>query len=270
VIEERTFRDHPERIPDLAAELVAVQPDVLLAGAGDTAKALAHATDSIPIVFAGVDDPVTTGLIRSYARPGGNVTGTTRSSEGALGPKLLDLLRQIVQGLTRVAVVFELRQPAYLSDWQAIEAAAPLIGIEAQRVDIASAGDLAGALEAALASHPQALIVDVGGGTIIPATNQPALSAVHGFALQHGLPTASRDTTVKSVGGLLYYAPNLASLFRRAASHHVDSVLRGAKPADLPVEGPTVFELIVNRTTAKTLGLIIPPDFSAQVTEWVD
>jgi putative ABC transport system substrate-binding protein len=267
VFEERTYRDHPERIPDLAAELVALQPDVLTAGATDVALALKRATHSIPIVFAALADAVANGLIASYARPGGNVTGTSRDG---IGPKLLDLLRQLVPGLERVAVMYELREPSFVNDWRAIQTAAQTIGVEALGValDIASAEDLEDTLEAGLSSRPQALIVSVNSGTIIPGTNQPALPAVTSFAMQQGLPTASR-VVPKPIGGLLYYGPDVPALYRRAGSFHVDRVLRGAKPADLPVEGPTVFELVVNRTTATALGITIPPDVAAQVTEWV-
>ena len=136
---------------------------------------------------------------------------------------------------------------------------------------IASADDLESALEAALLiGHPQALIVDVGAGTIIPATNQPVLTAVTTFAIQHGLPAASRDASTRPVGGLLFYGPLVVPLYRRAASYHVDRILRGAKPADLPVEGPTTFELVINQTTARALGIAIPTGLAAQVTEWID
>jgi putative ABC transport system substrate-binding protein len=267
-IEERTYREHPERVPDLAAELVALRPDVLLAGATDTAQALARATASIPIVFAGLVDPVAAGLVSSYARPGGNATGTSRTGAGSLGPKLLDLLRQLLPGLARVAVVFELR--AFEPDWVATEAAARAIGLEAQPVPVTStaANDLQATLETSLAARPQAIIAYIGGGVIIPATSEPALSAITRFARQHGLPTIT--TNQPANGALLFYGAQLAPLFRRAGGYHVDRILRGAKPADLPVEGPTTFDLVVNRTTANALGLAIPPEFAAQVTDWID
>src|SRR5262249_52270651 len=150
VFDERTYGVEPERIPDIAVELVASRPDVLLAGAADTTEALMRATESIPIVFAGLIDPVGSGLIASYARPGGNVTGTTRTSAGSLGPKQLDLLRQLVPGLARVAVVVELRDPSYENDWQAVQRAADSAGIQAQRVGVAIAS--VDALENALAT----------------------------------------------------------------------------------------------------------------------
>jgi putative ABC transport system substrate-binding protein len=268
VIEERTFGgDHFERIPDLAAELVALKPDVLLAGATIVAQAFVRATDSIPIVVAGVSDPVGSGLIASYARPGANVTGTSRTGATA---KLLDLLRQLVPGLARVVAVFESDNAGFVYDVHAIQAAAQSIGIDAQTaVGFTSADDLEGALEAVLAGHPQALIMEVGSGRIIQRTNELALPAITRFALQHGLPAASEYRVATTVGGLLTYGPDEVSYYRRAANYHVDRILRGSKPADLPFEGPTVFELTVNRQTARALGIATPPEFAAQVTEWV-
>jgi ABC transporter substrate binding protein len=134
---------------------------------------------------------VGTGLITSYAQPGGNVTGTSRSTiSGSVGPKLLDLLRQVIPGLSRVAVVYEMWSPSGVLDWHAIQAAAQSSSIDVQAVGIAEANDLERALETALAGTPQALITAVAGGTIVPATNQPAVTTITGFALQHALPTA--------------------------------------------------------------------------------
>jgi putative ABC transport system substrate-binding protein len=176
VIEFRTYGDHLENIPDMAAELVALKPDVLLAGSTDVAQAFMRATNSIPIVFAGANDPVSSGIAASYARPGGNVTGTARTA-GSLGPKHLDLLRQVVPGLARVAVVFEFWNAGEVNDWHAVQAVAESIGIDAQAVGTASADDLERVLEASLAGYPLALITAVTTGTIIPATNQPAVAA---------------------------------------------------------------------------------------------
>jgi putative ABC transport system substrate-binding protein len=271
VIEERTHGgDHPERLPDVAAELVALKPEVLLAGSSDQAEALKRATDSIPIVYANATDPVAQGLIASYAHPGGNVTGTMRNSlDGPLGPKMLDLLRQLVPGLTRVVVLVELQQSGQVVDAQAILAAARSVGVDAQAVGIDSPDDVDRALEAAMATHPQALISRVSGGLINVRTNRSALASIMSFALQHAVPTASAINR-PPVGGLLGYGPDLLALYRRAASYHVDRILRGARPADLPFEGATLFDLVINRTTARALGLTIPPEVAAQVTAWVE
>ena len=248
VIDERHYGDHPERMPDLAAELLALQPDVLV-GTQVPSLAFMHATHSIPIVFGGVADPVGLGLIASYARPGGNVTGTSRTAGGTLTRKLLEFLRQLVPGLARVAVVFSSQIPSSVSDLSDTQAVAQALGIDVQAVEVVSSGDTERALEAALAVHPQALLGVAGG---VNALLHPAVA---GFGTQHGLPTASTNSA--TAGYLMYYGPDLPALLRRAGNYYVDRILRGAKPADLPVEGPTVFDLVVNRTAARTLGLTL-------------
>jgi putative ABC transport system substrate-binding protein len=263
-IDHRTFEDHPERIPDLAAELVALKPDVLVTGSAETALAFQRASASIPVVFCAAIVTDGNGVIASYARPGTNVTGTTRTAGVSLGPKLIDLLRQLQPSLARVAVVFEAANTHGANDFRETHDATQSIGIDAQAVDITSPEDVKPALNAALAGHPQALTV--GGRVILPS----AMPEVVGFANQHGLLSASYETTtLLDAGGLLYYGPDSLALYRRAANYQVDHILRGAKPSDLPVEGPSVFDLIVNRTTARMLGIAIPPEFAAQVTEWV-
>jgi putative ABC transport system substrate-binding protein len=265
VIEYRWYEDHPERVPDLAAELITSKPDVVTATVVPTALALLRATDSIPIVLLGVSDPVAAGLISSYARPGGNVTGTSRTAGRPLGPKLLELLGQIVPRLARVAVIYESANPLGVNDVQDIQAAAQSIGIDVRPVAIASPGDLEPQLDAALAGQPQAIIQSVG-GSIIPF-QQPTIVA---FTIRHRLPSASSLATATTAGGLLYYGPDVPALARRAASHHVDRILRGAKPGDLPVEQATSFDLIINRTTAEALGVTMPQEVAAQVTQWID
>jgi putative ABC transport system substrate-binding protein len=263
VIETRFYEDHPERMPDLATELVALKPDVLVAGINPSVLALKRATESIPIVFLAMPDPVTSGIIASYARSGGNITGTTRTGGVPLGPKQLDLLSQVVLGLLRVAVVYESASEQGVSEFQAIQGAAQSIGIDAQPVPIASPDEVPTALEAGLAGRPQALIE--GGGVIIPSSQD----AIIGFATRHRLPSASDLETATAAGGLIYYGPDVRALYRRAGNYYVDRILRGAKPADVPVEQATVFNLIINRTTAQALGVTIPPEVAAQVTEWI-
>jgi putative ABC transport system substrate-binding protein len=252
----------------LADELVAVKPDVLFTGTNEAALAFLRASDSIPIVVGGATDPIGAGIIASYAHPSGNVTGTTRTPGSSLSPKVLELLRQLIPGLARVAVVFEAWRTAGVNEWHATQAAAQSLGLEAQPVALASADDIEPALDAALAGRPQALISIVANSTLIPTSNQPASSLLLGFALRNGLPSAA---TYNNAGEslLLYYGPDALPLFRRAGSYHVDRILRGAKAADIPFEGPTVFQLIVNRTTARALGIDVSQDFASQVTEWV-
>jgi putative ABC transport system substrate-binding protein len=262
-IEYRWYGDQPDHIPDLAAELVALKPDVLIATATPAVLAFTRLSTSIPIVMAVTSDPVASGLIASYARPGGNVTGTTRTAAISLGVKLLDLLRQLAPDIARVAMVYEPADQAGVNDFREVQAAAQPLGIEVQAVGIASLENLQAALDAALAGRPQALIST--DGVIIP-TNYAVIA---GFAVANRILTASDRRDSLDAGGLLYYGPQQAPLFRRAGSYYVDRILRGAKPADMPVEQPTVFDLVVNRTTAQSLRLTIPPEVAAQVTEWV-
>jgi putative ABC transport system substrate-binding protein len=187
VIGERHYGDHPERMPELAAEMVAMKPDVL-AGSQVPSVAFMRATDSIPIVFAAVPDPVGLGLVTSYARPGGNVTGTSRTAGSTLTRKLLDLLRQLVPGLARVAVLFAPSLPPSVIDFQDAQAAAQSLGVDAQAVAIGSSVDPERALAGALASQPRALLMVNGG------VNPLLHPAVARFGTQHGLPTASTNT----------------------------------------------------------------------------
>jgi putative ABC transport system substrate-binding protein len=261
VIDERHYGDHPEHMPDLAAELVALKPDVL-AGTQVPSQAFVRATDSIPIVMVAVADPIGLGLIANYARPGDKITGTSRSAGSTLTRKILDLLRQLVPGLARVAVVFDTTISSSVSNLRETEAVATSLGIATQAVGITLSDDPRPALDAALASLPQALL------EVAAGVNPLLHPTVMAFATRHGLPTASPNSF--RTGTLLYYGPDLAALTRRAGNYYVDRILRGAKPADLPVEQPTVFELVVNRTTAQTLGLSIPSEFETQVTQWVE
>jgi putative ABC transport system substrate-binding protein len=203
---------------------------------------------------------VSLGVVASYARPGGNVTGVSRTAAGAstLARKNLELLYELLPGLARVAVAFNPVIPGtgYFAD---VQAAAQPLGIDIQPVAIGSLDEMQPMLDDALAGNPQALLV-----TQATPQQHPAILS---FATEHGLPSAGGDV---SAGCLFEYKADLPALWYRAASYHVDRILRGAKPADLPVEGPTVFNLVVNRTTARVLGLSIPPEFAAQVTEWID
>jgi putative ABC transport system substrate-binding protein len=183
---------------------------------------------------------------------------------------LLDLLLQLVPTLQNVAVVLEPANPSGVQDLRDIQASAQPRGIEVVAVGLTSAVQVELTLEAALDGHPQALILSPTGGVI--TTYQ--IATIMSVATRHNLPTAAAlnggASALSAAGGLLHYGPNSTTLYRRAGNHHLDRILRGAKPADLPVEGPTVFDVAVNRTTARTLGIDIPAEFAAQVTEWVD
>jgi putative ABC transport system substrate-binding protein len=259
LIDERHYEDHPERMPEIATELLALKPDLLTGGEVPTLTYV-KLTDTIPIVMASVPDPVGLGLIASYARPGGNVTGTSRTGESTPRLKELDFLRELIPAVVRLAVAFNPTVSAAQAELRAIQSAARSRGIDAQAVPITSADDVEPALGDALAGHPQAIQV----ATITPA-HHPEIIA---FATRHGLPSVGGNVQV--AGALFQYVADLETLQYRTGNFHIDRVLRGAKPADLPVEGPSVFNLIVNRTTARTLGIDIPPEFAAQVTKWID
>jgi putative tryptophan/tyrosine transport system substrate-binding protein len=225
-------------------------------------QAFMRVSDSIPIVMTAVPDPVGTGLIASYARPGGRVTGTSRTTEISQSVKLLDLLRQLLPGLSRVAFAFEPANPVSANDLRDVRAAAQLVHVDVQPVEISTAQDVEPALEAALAGRPQALIST--GGVILP-TN---LATVADFAVRHELPFAS-TSELTNTPQLLSYGARLLPLYYRSGNYYADRILRGAKPADLPVEQPRDLALVVNLSTAEQLGLHIPAEVAAQVTEWV-
>lgn len=258
VIEYRSARSDAELLPFLADELVASKVDIIVAVGTPPAVAARKATSTIPIVFLFNVDPVGTQLVESLVRPGGNVTGM--SSLGAeLGAKRLDLLKETLPRLSRVAV---LRDSGFLIDSELnnIQATARSFGIAVQSVDIGGHPDLTAAFAALAQARPDALLV-----TTNLRTHQYR-NIIAEFAIRQRLPTmfGRRDFVVS--GGLMSYATDFSTLSRRAASY-VDRILRGAKPADLPVEQPTQFEMVVNLKTAKMLGITIPPSILIRADE---
>jgi putative tryptophan/tyrosine transport system substrate-binding protein len=220
-------------------------------------------TAVIPIVFAAAGDPVGTGLVESLARPGGNVTGLSNQSND-LSSKKLDLLREIVPGLRRVAILANVGNPASVLEMGEVRATAGILGLEVATLEIRRAEDIVPAFEALNGGTPaQALYVlfDPLVGTYRIRINTLALGA--------GLPTMHGHRDYVEVGGLMSYGPNLLDLFRRAGEY-VDKILRGAKPGDIPVEQPTKFDLVINLTTAKTLGLTIPESFLLRADEVIE
>jgi putative tryptophan/tyrosine transport system substrate-binding protein len=255
VIEYRDAEGKVERLPALAAELVALKVDVIVVG-GSTVAALAakQATRTLPIVFAVAGDPVGSGLVTSLARPGGNVTGLSILAAELVG-KRLELLTQAVPGVTRVAV---LRLPGALGErteqdmLKEAEAAARALGVRLQFVEARGPADFDRAFSDMTRARAGAL-------TLLPnnmfVREQRRLVDL---AAKNRLPAVYVGRESVDAGGLMAYGPNSADLFRRAATY-VDKILKGAKPADLPVEQPTKFELVINLKTAKALGLTIPP-----------
>jgi putative tryptophan/tyrosine transport system substrate-binding protein len=261
-IEWRSAEGDFGRFPGLAAELVSVPVQLIATISSPATLAAKQATSTIPIVFCGNGDPVAAGLVQSLARPGGNLTGTTQLSTGLAG-KRLSLLKELLPGLSRVAFIQSL-DPASNGDLQAMEiqAAAVPLGITIKLLDVRVEADLEPAFAAASSWPADALQV---GGAHHELDRQ-----VIRLAGRERLPALYGRTSEVEAGGLLSYATQSGWTARRAASNHVDKILRGAKPAELPVEQPTAFDLAVNQSAAQALGLSIPPTFAAQVTEWVE
>ncbi len=247
-IEYRWAEGKPERIPDLTAELVRLKVDVIVTSGEPGAPVAKQATSTIPIVFAVHADPVGAGLVASLARPGGNITGLS-SMTAELAEKRLELLKEAVPKLSRVAVLRDPRQPP--TDLRLTEAAARALGLRLQVLEVRDINDLEAALAAAKEGRAGAL------------TNlQSAFFIAHRARIVEAvaktrLPAMYHNMQFVAVGGLMAYSPNFPAMFRRAATY-VDKILKGAKPADLPVEQPTRFELVVNLKTAKALGITIP------------
>ena len=220
-----------------------------------------QATSVIPIVFATVADPLSTGLVASLARPGGNVTGLSLTSPDLAG-KRLELLREIVPGLRRLAIMANADYPPAVRELDEVDTAAHPLGIETIALKIQRAADIAPAFEA-LKGRAEALYVV---GETLTSANRVRINS---FALAARLPTMHGIREVVETGGLLSYAPNFPSLYRRAGDL-VDKILRGAKPADIPVEQPTKLDLVINVITARALGIEVPPTLLARADEVIE
>jgi len=258
-LEYRFAQGRPDGLPALAAELVRLKVDVIVIEGGQAALAAKHATQTIPIVMAVIDDPVKAGLVASLARPGGNVTGLTLFASELSG-KRLQLLKEVVPRSTLVAVIRNVTHPNAADLWGETEAAARSLDLRLQSVEVRSPADLGGAFKAVTSARPSAFITLADGMLFYNRTR------IGDFAAQSQLPAIYPDREFAKAGGLMAYGPSLASNFRRAATY-VDKILKGAKPADLPVEQPTKFELVINAKTAKALGLTIPLAVLARADE---
>jgi putative ABC transport system substrate-binding protein len=262
VIEYRDAEGRPERLPALAAELVALKVDVILAGGTPQALAAKQATKTIPIVFTTVVDAVTDGLVTSLARPGGNVTGLSSLAPELVG-KRLELLTQAVPGVSRVAVLW---QPGAYGGRTAkdmlkgAEVAARALGVRLQFVEARGPEDFERAFSDMTRARAGALTVL--GGVMFNTERRRLVD----LAAKNRLPAVYPWREAVDAGGLMAYGPNLADLLRRAATY-VDKILKGAKAADLPVEQPTKFELVINLKTAKALGLTIPQSVLGRADE---
>lgn len=253
VIEERWAEGRVDQQPVNAAELVRRKVDVLVVGVNDAALAAKQATSTIPIVMALVSDPVRAGLIKSYAQPGGNVTGVSYEPATTLTEKHLDLLKQVVPGLSRVAMLWNIDSESnrqWVTDPE-VAAAAQSLGLKLSRIGVRGAEELDSVFDRIKAEG-------VGGLHVTP---DPMLfhhrTRIRDLAIKHRLPTVSAMVGFVEHGGLLWYGIDASESYRRAA-RYIDRILRGAKPAELAVEQPTKFQLIVNLGTAKALELTIP------------
>jgi putative tryptophan/tyrosine transport system substrate-binding protein len=257
-IEYRFAAGQFERLPALAAELAQLPVDVLVTD-GPGALAARHATATIPIVFAVFAAPVEEGLVASLARPGGNVTGlSTRSGE--LATKRLELLMTVVPSLRRLGILWNPGRPAYALQIQELQTVSARVGIPVDVLEVRSPQEFDHAFQA---------LGDTGGGAVIVLDDAlffTERTRIATLAAQRQLPAIYGNRGFVDAGGLLSYGPNFPALFRQAATF-VDKILKGAKPADLPVEQPTQFELVINLQTAQTLGLTIPPLLLFQADE---
>jgi putative ABC transport system substrate-binding protein len=245
-----------------AAELVELAPDVILAHGVPTLGPLLQATRTVPIVFPTAADPVAAGFVDSLARPGGNATGFMDLEYGMAG-KWLELLKQIASGVTRVAVLRDPATPTGPAQFGVIQAVAPSLGMEVNPVNVRDAGEIERAV-GAVARFPN-------GGLIVTPSGWASVhrELIVKLAAQHMLPAVYFGRYFVADGGLISYGPDLSDQYRRAASY-VDRILKGEKPADLPVQAPTKFELVINLKTAKALGLEIPPPLLARADEVIE
>ena len=234
----------------LARELVNLNVDLIVAGGGQATRAAQSATTTIPIVMSAASDPVGTGLVASLARPGGNTTGTSIVS-WELFAKRLELLRQVLPNASRVAVIINPTNPAPANGWNDALATARTLGVNLQRIDVGSAADFQQAFETMRKDRAEAFIVVQ--SNIFETPPYP----IQKLAIDYRIPGMYGLRTSADAGGLISYGPNVRDLYAHAAVF-VDKILRGAKPADIPVEQPTKIELVVNMKTAKALGLTIP------------
>jgi putative tryptophan/tyrosine transport system substrate-binding protein len=260
-IEYRWAEGRNERYTEAAAELVRLKVDVIVTVATPATLAAKQATLVIPIVFGAASDPVGTGLVESLARPGGNVTGLANQISDTDGKKL-ELLREAVPGLRRLAIMANVGNPASVLDMGEAQATARALGLEVTTSKIRREEDISPAFDA-LKGRADALYVCVD-----PLVNTHRIR-VNTLALAARLPTIHGLREYVEAGGLMSYGPNVPDLLRRAADY-VDKILRGAKPSDIPVEQPTKFDLVINLTTAKALGLKIPESFLLRADELIE
>jgi putative ABC transport system substrate-binding protein len=262
VFERRLAEGQMQRLPDLAAELAALQPDVIVTANNAANVAAKNATLTTPIVFAADRDPVGTGLVPSFAHPGGNVTGVSEMADELAG-KRVELLKQAVPGVARAGAIWNLADRAMAREYSETLRGAQALGVELVSLGVRTQEDLDTAYATAAGERIEAVIIIADPLTI--RTRGQLLE----LAARHRLPTMSGDLGFALAGGLMSYGPNFTQMMQRAA-HYVDRILKGARPADLPVEQPMLFDFVVNMKTAQNLGITIPKDILSQVTDVIE
>ncbi len=262
VIEYRWSERREQRFSDLATELVRLNVAVIVTQGTPAVLAAKGASSTIPIVMTAVGDPVGAGIVASLARPGANITGLSLFDTD-LDSKRIELLKEAVPDLTRIAMLWSANDPGMTLAFSRVEVAAQALGLSLQSLAVREPDDFPGAFQAAHARRAEALIV----------TAQPFTLRHRGqildLVVKHRLPAMYTNRGFVDAGGLMAYAPSLSDQFRRAATY-VDKILRGAKPADLPVEQPTKFEFVINMKTARVLGLTIPPSLLLRADQLVE
>jgi putative ABC transport system substrate-binding protein len=263
IFEFRAADGDLSRLPKLTSDLIAHSVGLIVALSTPVALAAKSVTTEVPIVVALMADPVGIGLVASLARPGGNITGlSTISAE--LSAKRLELLRDMVPDLSRAAIVWEDSNPAFALTVKYSEAAAQVLGVSLKSIGVKAAGGFEKAMDEVVTAHAQALIV-----AVPVAAAETELTAIIDTVARRKIPAAYAETSYVRAGGLVSYGPDYTDLFRRAATY-ADKVIKGARPADLPVEEPTKFELAINLKTAKALGLTIPPSLLATADQVIE
>jgi putative ABC transport system substrate-binding protein len=263
IFERRNAAEGGEHRARAAAELVALQPNVIVSGLGEPGiQALKAATKAIPIVMLVSADPVSTGLVASLARPGGNVTGMSILASD-MGGKRVALLKEAVTAATQVAVLWNAAYPGKTAEFRDSEAAAATLRVTLHSVEVRGTSDFPRALADLRRHRPDAMVVFA--DPLIMANHQQIVE----YATQQRVPMISELRRFAEAGALMSYGASLADLFRQAAGH-VDKILKGAKPADLPIEQPTKFELVINLKTARALGLTIPPSLLLRADQVIE
>jgi ABC-type uncharacterized transport system substrate-binding protein len=262
VIDYRSADGRVERFPDLAAELVHLKVDLIVTRGTPAVVAVKNATKTIPVVMAASGDPIGAGVVAGLARPGANVTGLS-AFVTELQAKRLELLKELVPGINRIAALLNMSSPATPPQWEQTKAAARTLAIEPQLLDVRKPEDLNRAFETAIRQRAEALVVGI--NALTQANRRP----IADLATKHRLPAIYASREFVDAGGLVAFGVNYPDLYRRAATY-VDKILKGAKPADLPIEQPTKFEMVINLKTAKALGLDVPPTLLARADEVIE